>query len=522
MAQAESVAVPKRLPLTPQPENREESTLKDAKLVNGYLEKGLQEGEFWLYKRPGMLEVGTPQTGDGLGVYNWLGDIYSIFGATLYKNGVAQSGTLDTTGGVYRFAQSLSTPNKMQFGNGVATYNYDSAGGIVQINPLTTVTAGSFVVSTQYTILTVGTTNFTLIGAASNTVGVVFTATGVGSGTGTATTPNNFPSTTVKGIAYLDGTTYVMNSEASIRGCTTINTPTLWTDILNRISAQIEADGGVALAKQLVYVLALGQWSTEVFYDQANASGSPLGPVQGAKINYGCVNADSVQDLDGTLLWVATNRSASAQVLLLDNLKPQIVSTKAIERLLGEADFSEMASWGLKYEGHRFYGFTLKNNNLTLVYDMTDKTWAQWTDENGDYWPIASATFDSGTGNIVQHMTDGKLYELGSEHFTDNGVLITVDLYTPNFDGGTRRRKQLNVIEFVGDQTEGSVLQVRHNDHDYDAKHWSNFRKVDMSLKKPMLTNNGSFVKRAYHFRHQCNTRFRIQAVELQIDLGTL
>jgi hypothetical protein len=52
----------------------------------------------------------------------------------------------------------------------------------------TTVTAGSFVIGTTYTILTVGTTSFTSIGAASNTIGVVFTATGVGSGTGTAFT----------------------------------------------------------------------------------------------------------------------------------------------------------------------------------------------------------------------------------------------------------------------------------------------------------------------------------------------
>ncbi len=48
------------------------------------------------------------------------------------------------------------------------------------------VTAGSFVVGKSYTITTVGTTDFTLIGAASNTVGVTFTATGVGTGTGQA------------------------------------------------------------------------------------------------------------------------------------------------------------------------------------------------------------------------------------------------------------------------------------------------------------------------------------------------
>jgi len=49
------------------------------------------------------------------------------------------------------------------------------------------VTAGSFTTGVVYRILTVGTTDFTLIGASANTVGVVFTATGAGSGTGTAT-----------------------------------------------------------------------------------------------------------------------------------------------------------------------------------------------------------------------------------------------------------------------------------------------------------------------------------------------
>jgi hypothetical protein len=48
------------------------------------------------------------------------------------------------------------------------------------------VNSGNFIVGQKYTISTVGTTNFTLIGAASNTVGVTFTATGVGTGTGVA------------------------------------------------------------------------------------------------------------------------------------------------------------------------------------------------------------------------------------------------------------------------------------------------------------------------------------------------
>ena len=47
--------------------------------------------------------------------------------------------------------------------------------------------AGNFSVGVTYKIEVVGTTNFIAIGASANTVGVTFTATGVGSGTGAAT-----------------------------------------------------------------------------------------------------------------------------------------------------------------------------------------------------------------------------------------------------------------------------------------------------------------------------------------------
>lgn len=53
---------------------------------------------------------------------------------------------------------------------------------------IVSVTAGSFVSGARYRITSIGSTDFTLIGAASNTVGVEFTATGVGAGTGTALT----------------------------------------------------------------------------------------------------------------------------------------------------------------------------------------------------------------------------------------------------------------------------------------------------------------------------------------------
>jgi hypothetical protein len=50
-----------------------------------------------------------------------------------------------------------------------------------------TINATALVAGNWYTIAVVGSTDFTLVGAASNTVGVFFKATGVGTGSGTAT-----------------------------------------------------------------------------------------------------------------------------------------------------------------------------------------------------------------------------------------------------------------------------------------------------------------------------------------------
>ena len=67
--------------------------------------------------------------------------------------------------------------------NNHASLNHDP--GVYFRLQTQTVNAGSFLVGTIYTILTVGSTDYTLLGAASNSVGASFTASGPGTGSGT-------------------------------------------------------------------------------------------------------------------------------------------------------------------------------------------------------------------------------------------------------------------------------------------------------------------------------------------------
>lgn len=498
--QTASVEIPKRWPLVVQPENRDETVNKDARLVNCYAEKH-SEG-YQIEKRFGvsLTPVYTLPGGIARGMYRWqLNESEAIIvmgaGPNLYTASVVGFPTPHiqlsaaipiTSGGTFWFCAIPSAAPLLMFSSGNIGYYLDATGSLHTI------------------------------------------------------TDSNYPGVTVPGIVYLDGTVYVMASNGDIVNTLNQDDPTVW-DPLGIIEAQDEPDVAVALVKQLVYVVALKQWTTQFFYDAGNATGSPLAPVPGAILTYGCLSADSVQEIDGLLLWITSSKTQSPQVLLLESLQPRIVSTPPIDRLLELFTTSpsntllQIHSFAFKHAGHRFYGITARTPSITLVYDIDQKLWYQWSDYQGNYYPYFSPTLNLTASNsgiisigipyvnrIVQNWLTGNVYNIDADFIfpNDAGNIFPVDIYTPNFDAGVDRRKQLNVMRFNADQTAGSELYVRSSDDDYQT--WNNFRRVDLANKRPTLTNCGSFYRRAYHFRHFANTKFRVRTVDLQMDVGTL
>ena len=128
----------------------------------------------------------TPVAGlfENLGVTPW---------AVSFKNNIFSFTGIDQTKVDLTQGNNISTTNFI--GNNVienlVVYNSKSSAIGAGISPNSailkrvTVTAGSCVVGQEYKIASLGTTDFTLIGASSNTLGLWFTANGVGTGTGT-------------------------------------------------------------------------------------------------------------------------------------------------------------------------------------------------------------------------------------------------------------------------------------------------------------------------------------------------
>ena len=107
------------------------------------------------------------------------------------------------------FANTALYPNTMTV---LGTYANSSTVNLTNVNDYQSMVfyytaAGSFTTGQIYIIKSVGTTDFTLIGAVSNTPGVQFTATGAGTGTGTAALANANPD-----IIATFGTAYAANT----------------------------------------------------------------------------------------------------------------------------------------------------------------------------------------------------------------------------------------------------------------------------------------------------------------------
>lgn len=470
--QFESVALPPRLPLVVVTSNRDGTVTKDAKLVNCYIEI-TPEGELDIYKRPGLASAGVIADGEvGRGVFFWDGAVYSIYGDVLYRDGVSVGTGLDETNGMYRFDTILGANPKLVLGNGKEAYTYNVVDGL---------------------------------SATLHSINI------------------EYPEETVKGFAYLNGPIYVTQPEAVVWGSeiNSVDQVGDWSAI-NFIRAQIEPDEAIFTSKQLVYVVVIKQWTVEYFFDAGNPTGSPLGPVQGMKVSYGCANGDSVQKINDVIFMLSSDQTASLQIASLDRGAITVVSTPSIDRLLETVNIETevVHSWQLKLDGHSFYVITLKNINLTLAYDITQQLWFQWTDHEGNYFPIVASGYDIEGRHILQHESNGRLYYCSNLYYTDLNDPIIVDIVTPIFDGQTYRRKQLNIMKFVGDQVEGSMLKARFTANDY--QNWSQWRDVNLGANTPMLVNCGTFKKRAYHFRHATNYPMRLRAVEVQYDIGTL
>jgi hypothetical protein len=477
--------------------SRTASTSKDARTVNGYFETVGNAKHF--VKRPGfntqVLSPNLPSSfAQGMYVYN--NYIYVVSNNTVYKLSLlanTNQGTLDGTA-VDTFSINSSTPLQ-------STSSTGSISG--------TITPCSFTQTANNAAMVFHNTFYGYYMGVDNVVHKI--------------TDADFPSSLCPGIVYLDGYIFVMTPTGRIYQ-SAVEDPSTW-GALDFVTASAEPDPGVAIAKHFNYVVAFGTWSTEFFYDAANATGSVLARNDAARMEIGCASASTVQPMEQTLMWVGQSLERGRSAYILNGTSPVPVSTRYIEKYLNAASMANdnVRSFSFKIEGHHFYVLSFFDLDVTLVYDLVENEWYQWSSWDGDndhvFDPAYFVSYNS--KYYVLGSVSGQFGELSCTTYTDTKNKIAFRCVTPIVDSGTTKRKFYRSLEIVGDKvTTGGSMSIRHSDDDYTT--WSSYRTVNLGNTRSVLFQLGQARRRAWEFFSTSDVPLRIEAAEIAFDVGEL
>ena len=167
-----------------------------------------------------------------------------------------------------------------------------------------------------------------------------------------------------------------------------------------------------------------GDITTEVYYNSGNAD-FPFEPYQGGVIEWGIRAPDSLVRMDNTLYWLGQNEEGGNMVLRATGLSAQIVSDSDINWQLSQLSKTDDAvAFAYQQGGHTFYELSFPTAQKTFVYDVGEQMWHTRSSKNdGRHRAEGHVYFNN--KNLVGSYSDGDIYELDPDTYTDDGDAIT-------------------------------------------------------------------------------------------------
>jgi hypothetical protein len=229
----------------------------------------------------------------------------------------------------------------------------------------------------------------------------------------------------------------------------------------------------VASGRQL---FLFGELTTEIWYNSGDAN-NPFARFQGGFSNVGCAAPLSAQRFAGTVAWLGRSDHGGLAVYRMgDNFNPIPISTPQVTYQINQyGRVFDAYAYSMNYEGHEWYVLTFPEDSVTWVYDATSKNWHKWQsgtsgqydavtyhyfrDKTPQYGESAQAGYGQfGNRHIIgKTAQNGKLYELKSSLYADDGAIIYRERTSPHFSSEERRVRisdvQLDIEEAQATRT---------------------------------------------------------------------
>ena len=467
----------KRVNFISNPQQRSSDATKDFRLVNMMTEVITSpigdNKKYYVKSRPGMTQAYTTQTGAGRALFYWTygGNSYcmAVVGNKVYANGTAVL-TLTTSTGDVGFTEFLTS------------------------------------------------TNVSKLILLDGTKGYVFTAYN----TATEITSSNFPTPHVPTPIFLDNYLFVAKANTADIYNSNLDDPTTWTSG-NYISAKMYPDTIKALSKNNNFLYAVGSSSVEYFYDNANASGSPLTAQPTAVQQFGTVSGASVVQTDKEVILVGETNDGGHTVWTIDGFKETEIGIPAVKSSLAAegSNITTCKGFEIRVSGQKLYILCLTAR--TWVYSFTPKMWSEWQSGSSIFLGNDGTDGPNGMAYILD-ASNGKVYKMDETYFTDNGAAFTCIIVTAKLDFDSINRKFMSRFALVGDipDSTGAENSVTVQWSDDDYKTWSSARTLDFNADLPAIKQLGQFRRRAFKISYALPHLLRLEMMEVDINKGSI
>jgi hypothetical protein len=333
--------------------------------------------------------------------------------------------------------------------------------------------------------------------------------------------PGNAGRTMVGTFAHLDGFAFQMDSSGRIYN-SDLNSVSAWTSA-SFLTANAVPDVGMGVVKHRNTIVGFCQRHFEVFRNAGNAAGSPLSRIEELTQNIGCISADAITTVRDTVYWIGSSVQGKMALYAYDGGRAQTVSTPEIETLMTLIGPANVSVTSVAFFGRHFV--VVKGPSDTYVYCIEEKNWHEWSSTVPLWYKAAGVT--TGSAMVCYAISDesdsGKVFVLSPANpvFRDNNETYSAIIQTSKLDFGTNRRKTWERIDIIGDQEAAtSSLSVAWTDDDYQTT--ATARTVDLSDNKPSLTRCGNSRRRSFVLTHSANTPMRLEALEIEAEVGVL
>lgn len=223
-------------------------------------------------------------------------------------------------------------------------------------------------------------------------------------------------------------------------------------DGLNFATAEGSPDLLVSLLVAHREVWLFGQTTTEV-WATTGLNSPAFARIQGAFIETGCLAAHSPAVVGDTVYWLAADAQGRGVVVQAAGFVPRRVSTHPVEDAIqGYVTSHDAIGWGQQEHGHLFYWLTFPLANATWVYDVTTGLWHERGYRTPSTNAIGRHRANSYSFAFGRHLcgdwSDGRIYELDTNYYTDDGdPLIFSATLPPLFSGDSGRRFEQTYLQ---------------------------------------------------------------------------